>query len=49
MRRKIDQSLADLADLQPDFVNELQRFTAHTVAATLRVRANSETDEQEGV
>ncbi len=46
MRRGIDQMLADLAGLQPVFVDELQQFTAHTVAATLRDQTNSGTDEE---
>jgi len=37
VRRKIDETLAALAGLERAFVNELQQFTAHTVAATLRV------------
>ena len=36
LRRKADTILADLADLDPAFVEELQQFTAHTVAAALR-------------
>jgi hypothetical protein len=43
IRREIDQILAGLARLQPAFVDELQQFTAHTVAATLRVHTNSGT------
>lgn len=49
IRRKIDQILADLAGLQTAFVDELQQFTAHTVAATLRVHTDSGTHEQEGI
>jgi predicted RNA methylase len=49
IRRQIDQILADLAGLQPAFVDELQQFTARTIAATLRNQANSGIDEQEGV
>lgn len=47
MRRRIDQVLVDVAALEPAFVDELQKFTAHTITATLRDRADSETDEQE--
>lgn len=47
IRRKIDQTLADLAGLERAFVDELQQFTAHTVAATLRTRKPVETDEKE--
>lgn len=36
LRRQADEALVDLAGLESDFVDELQRFTAHTVAATLR-------------
>src|SRR5690606_35709453 len=35
IRRRIDQVLADAADLKSGFVDELQKFTARTVAATL--------------
>lgn len=49
IRRQSDQILADLAGLQPAFVDELQQFTAHTIAATLRNRANSGIDGQEGL
>lgn len=48
IRRKADQVLADLAGLEWDFVNELQQFTAHTVAATLREHAITTTSEKEG-
>lgn len=35
MRRKADETLATLAGLDDAFVDEIQRFTAHTIAATL--------------
>ena len=37
VRRKSDEALASLAGLENAFVDELQQFTARTVAATLRV------------
>jgi hypothetical protein len=46
MRRKIDQALADLVELEGAFVDELQQFTARTVAATLRKHAITETEEK---
>lgn len=49
IRRKIDQALADLASLEVTFVDQLQQFTAHTVAATLRVSAAQGPDQQEKV
>ena len=49
IRRKIDQVLADVAGLKVAFVEELQQFTAHAVAATQRVRTNSRTHEQERI
>lgn len=45
IRRNIDQLLADVAGLKSSFVNELQQFTAHTVAATLRDGAFAENTE----
>jgi hypothetical protein len=48
IRRKIDQVLADVAGLDTTFVDELQQFTAHTVAAMLRVKTQ-ESDQQEKV
>jgi hypothetical protein len=47
VRRKIDQKLANLAGLPKVFVKELQQFTAHTVAATLRKNGVAETQEKE--
>ena len=47
IRQKIDQVLADLAGLEGVFVNELQQFTARTVAATLREDTTIKTDERE--
>jgi hypothetical protein len=47
IRRKIDQVLADLAGLEGSFVDELQQFTAHTVAATLREDEITETEDKE--
>lgn len=49
IRCKADQALADLAGLETTFVAELQQFTAHTVAATLRGEINKDTDEKEGI
>ncbi len=43
IRRKADQVLADLAGIESAFVNELQQFTTHTVAAKLRQPAIAET------
>lgn len=45
MRRKIDEVLADLAGIDTAFVDELQQFTAHTVAAVLRVHENTDMPE----
>jgi len=45
IRRRVDQLLADVAGLEPLFVDELQQFTAHTVTATLRNRTLTETIE----
>ena len=36
VRREIDHVLAELAGLEPEFVVELQHFTAHTIRAELR-------------
>ncbi|MBI1788108.1 MAG: Eco57I restriction-modification methylase domain-containing protein [Acidobacteria bacterium] len=47
MRRKTDEVLADLARLEGAFVDELQQFTAHTVAATLRTHKVTATEEKE--
>jgi hypothetical protein len=47
VRRKADQVLAALAGLGPAFVGELQSFTAHTVAATLREHAMATGNEEE--
>jgi hypothetical protein len=47
IRRKIDQALADLVGLEEAFVDELQQFTARTVAATLRKHAIAGTEEKE--
>ncbi len=47
VRRKIDQLLAGLAGLPNTLVDELQQFTAHTVAATLRKHGVAETQEKE--
>lgn len=47
MRRKIDEALADVAGLEGAFVDELQQFTAHTVAATLRTHKIRATEEKE--
>lgn len=48
IRRKIDQALADLVGFDGAFVDELQQFTARTVAATLHRHANTETEEERG-
>jgi hypothetical protein len=47
IRRKIDEALADLAGLGGAFVDEIQQFTARTVAATLREGIMMETEERE--
>jgi hypothetical protein len=47
IRRQIDQLLADAMGLEAAFVDELQQFTARTVAATLREHAITETEEKE--
>jgi hypothetical protein len=47
IRRKIDEVLADLVGLDEAFVDELQQFTARTVAATLRKYAITETEDKE--
>jgi hypothetical protein len=47
VRRKIDQTLADLVGLERAFVDELQQFTAHTVAATLRANKITVTEEKD--
>jgi len=49
VRRKIDQLLASLAGLPVAFVDELQQFKAHTVAATLRKHKVTEDQEKEAV
>ncbi|WP_178087048.1 N-6 DNA methylase [Methylacidimicrobium tartarophylax] len=49
IRRQIDQILADLAGLQPAFIDDLQQFTAYTIAATWRNQENSRIDGKEGV
>lgn len=40
MRRKADEILAGVANLEKPFVDELQHFTAHTVAAILRAHGS---------
>jgi len=47
IRRKIDQILVNLVGLEGDFVEELQQFTARTVAAKLHKHAITETEEKE--
>jgi hypothetical protein len=49
LRRKFDQALADLAGLEAAFVDELQQFTAHTVAAKLRGLVPMGAGHKEGV
>lgn len=44
IRRNIDQLLADLVGIEGAFVEELQQFTARTVAATLRKHVIHETE-----
>ena len=48
IRRCADEALAAVAGLNDGFVNELQQFTAHTVAAKLRDYSCSDSD-NEGV
>ncbi len=48
IRRQADQVLADLAGLESAFVDELQQFTAHTVAAKLRGNNINQVYEEEG-
>ena len=48
MRRCADEVLADVAGLTDGFVDELQQFTTHTVAARLRDYGGSETEEEGG-
>lgn len=48
MRRKADEILAEVAGLDSAFVDELQQFTAHTVAATLRPHETGKPKESEG-
>lgn len=40
-------TLAALVGLEMTFVDELQQFTAHTVAATLRTHTVAATEEKE--
>ena len=47
IRRKIDQTLADLGGLERVFVDELQQFTARTVAATLRKYSITKNEDKE--
>lgn len=47
IRRKADQMLVDIAGLNRTIVDELQKFTAHTVAATLRGKVPSNNLEKE--
>ena len=48
LRRSADEILAEVAGLDRSFVDELQQFTAHTVAATLRAHDSSTSNESEG-
>ncbi len=48
LRRKADEILAEVAGLDRSFVDELQQFTAHTVAATFRTRDSGTPNESEG-
>lgn len=47
IRRQSDVILASVAGLDCSFVDELQKFTAHTVAATLRTHDNNRKNESE--
>jgi hypothetical protein len=47
IRRKSDEILAEVAGIQSSFVDELQQFTAHTVAATLRAHESDKQNESE--
>lgn len=49
LRRNTDELLAHIAGLENGFVDELQQFTAHTVAATLRRRGENRINAQEGI
>lgn len=46
MRRFADEALADAAGLNDGFVDELQQFTAHTVAARLRGYGATDTEKE---
>lgn len=48
LRRNADEILAEVADLDRSFVDELQQFTVHTVAATLRAHGSGTPNESEG-
>ena len=48
VRRSADEALAGVAGLHDGFVDELQQFTAHTVAAKLRDYGGSDTEEGGG-
>lgn len=48
IRRKADEVLAQIAGLDRAFVDELQKFTARSVSATLHENAIAETADQEG-
>ena len=47
IRRQSDVILAKIAGIDHSFVDELQKFTAHTVAATLRAHGNFREEESE--
>jgi hypothetical protein len=49
LRRRADEVLAEIAELRPAFVDELQRFTARSVSATLHGNATTFATDQEGI
>lgn len=49
LRRQADEVLAEIAGLRPAFVDELQRFTARSVSATLHGNATTLATDQEGI
>ncbi|HEY7338930.1 MAG TPA: N-6 DNA methylase [Bryobacteraceae bacterium] len=49
IRRKIDETLAEIAGLDDTFVNNIQQFTARTVAATLPECNSTEPEEDQEI
>lgn len=49
LRRQADEVLAEIAGLRPTFVDELQRFTARSISATLHGNATTFAINQEGI